>query len=287
MKFDPIIKRLTLISVTLLLMNCATLQELAKIQKPTVKVNKVRVTGINLEKIDLAFDIGISNPNPLAATLAGFDYDFELGGSPFLNGKQNKQVTIEASGKSQIEFPVSLTFDKIYETYQSLKNEDSTTYKLALGLNFNLPILGNTRIPVSKSGNLPLVKIPKVNIASLKLKKLTFSNAKLDLKVDVKNPNGFSMALNKLDYKFKINGKTWATGLSQKKLQIKNSGKSTVTIPVTLNLIEMGRTVYNMITGNRSLNYDFSGDFNLDSSLPMLKNIDLPVTKSGQLKILK
>ncbi|MBC8184238.1 LEA type 2 family protein [candidate division KSB1 bacterium] len=278
---------LAISTLTIILFQCAALQEMVNIQKPRVSVNDVRLTGLNLQKINLVFDVNIQNPNALSATLAGFDYDFQLGGSSFITGRQDKQLIIESMGQSQVEIPVSLTFKEIYQTYQSLKNQDSTNYKLACGLMFDLPVLGRTRIPVSKSGDVPLIKIPKVNIGSLKLKKLSFSGADLLLNLELDNPNNFSFVLDKLNYDFAINSKTWAKGLTQEKLSIKKKGKSTVSIPLTLNFMQMGRTIYNIITSNKTLNYNLIGDVDLNSSIPMMKNVNLPINRSGQIKILK
>lgn len=278
---------LALSTLITILFQCAALQEMVNIQKPRVTVNDVRLTGLNLQKIDLTFDVNIQNPNALSATLAGFDYDFQLGGSSFITGRQDKQLTIESMGQSKVEIPVSLTFKEIYQTYQSLKNQDSTKYKLACGLMFDLPVLGRTRIPVSKSGDVPLIKIPKVNIGSLKLKKISFSGADLLLNLQLDNPNNFSFALDKLNYDFAINNKTWAKGLTQEKLSINKKGKSRVSIPISLNFRQMGTTIYNIVTGNQALNYNLKGNVDLNTSVPMLKNVSLPINRSGQINILK
>lgn len=275
------------LTIFLILLSCAALQEFANIQTPKVNVDNVRLTGLNLEQVNLAFDISIDNPNALAATLAGLDYNFLLNDNSFITGQQAKQLTIAANGKSQLEIPVSLAFKKIYDTYQSLKSQDSTTYRLACGLSFDLPVLGRTRIPVSKTGHVPLIKIPDIKISSLKLNNLSFTSADLTLNLELDNPNAFSLGLEKLDYHFKINDQTWAQGLSQAKMQINQKGKSTISIPVSLNLFEMGRTVYSMITGNSELNYDFNGNVDLNTSVQMLKNFSLPVDKSGKINILK
>ncbi len=275
------------LTLLLVVLSCAALQELTNIQTPRVAVDNVRLTGLNLEQVNLAFELSIDNPNALAATLAGLDYDFLLNDNSFISGQQDKQLTIAARGKSQLEIPVSLSFKKIYDTYQSLKNQDSTSYQFACGLSFDLPVLGRTRIPVSKSGQVPLIKVPDIKIRSLKLNKVTLSSADLALKLELDNPNAFSLGLDKLNYFFKINNQTWAQGLSQEKMQLNKKGKSTLSIPISLNLFEMGRTVYGLITGSSELNYNFSGNADLKTSVPLLNNFSLPVEKSGKIKILK
>ncbi|HDP98161.1 MAG TPA: hypothetical protein ENN22_03130 [bacterium] len=271
----------------LLFIQCAALQEFTSIQKPTLNLEDVQLTGLSLEKINLVFAVAIENPNSFAATLSGFDYDFKLANAPFLNGKQDKKLTIAGGGKSTLEVPLSLKFSDIYQTYQSLKNQDSTDYQISLGLVFDLPVLGKTRIPVSKSGNLPLVKIPKIKLGSLKLKNLSLTRADLDLILELENPNPFSLALDKLNYELKINNSTWASGLTQQKLQIQNKEKSEILLPLSLNLFEMGRTVYGLITGDRSLNYQLGGGMVLDSPISVMAPLQLTFDESGKLNIIK
>ena len=271
----------------LILFSCATLQEIAKVQQPRVNVQNVRFTGMSFDAIDLAFDVAIHNPNPFGAKLSGFDYDFFLNENSFLKGQQNSQLNIEALGQSTVEIPLTLNFKDIYNTYQSLKNQDSTTYKIACGLAFDLPVLGPIRIPVSRSGKVPMLKLPDVKIGSLKLNKITFSSADLELKLKVDNPNSFNFLLNRLNYDFAINGKTWAKGITQNQMQIQEKGESAISIPVSLNFMQMGRTVYGIITGDQKLNYELKGDLDLNTSIPMLGQVNLPIDRVGEINILK
>ncbi|OQX86544.1 hypothetical protein B6D60_06035 [candidate division KSB1 bacterium 4484_87] len=269
----------------LLIFSCATLQQLANVQKPQVRVGQIRLTNLTFDKVDLAVDLNITNPNPVAATLAGFDYNFFLNGQSFLTGNQVKQTTISANGQSTLQIPLSLTFKQIYDTYKSLKNSDSTVYKIAAGLSFDLPIIGKTRIPVQKSGYLPLAKIPSIKLSSLKLKSLNFSSAKVELQLKVDNPNAFSLNINKLNYNFLVNNKQWGVGQIAEVLQINQKGSSTIKIPLSLNFMEIGRTVYSMLTGSSGLSYQLKGDAALTSSLKVMPQLELPFNRSGKINI--
>jgi len=271
----------------LLIVGCAALQELAQVQQPALEFQKVRFTGMTFETVDLAFDVKIKNPNPLSASLAGFDYNFQINGASFLSGQQNAQLTIAANAESALEIPLTLKFKDLYQTYQTLKNQDSSAYKIDTGLMFDLPILGRTRIPVSHEGHLPLIKLPNVKLGSLKLKNINFSGATLELKLNVDNPNNFNLLMNTLDYNFSINGASWAKGLTQKTVTIKEKGESAITIPVSLSFSSMGRTIYNVIMGNEKLNYDLKGNLDVNSSLPLLGRVNLPIDQAGQINILR
>ncbi len=133
-------------------MHCSALKDLANIQKPKVSVEDIRFTGLSLKGLTLLFDIGIENPNSLAVTLAGFNYEFYLDNQLFLQGLQDSAQSILARSKSHLEIPVSLDFQKIYATYQSLKDNDTSIYKMQLGLTFDVPVIGKTTLPLSREG---------------------------------------------------------------------------------------------------------------------------------------
>ncbi|MCU0643687.1 MAG: LEA type 2 family protein, partial [bacterium] len=219
--------------------------------------------------------------------LAGFDFDFQINDASFLKGQQQKQLTVQAMGESMIEIPISLNFKDLYSTFQSLKNQDSSGYKLLGGLSFNLPVLGPTRIPLSKSGKVPNLKLPSVSIGSLKLNNISLTKANLELKLNVDNPNSFNFLMNKLNYDFMVNGKTWVQGLTQNQVQVKEKGASTVSIPISLNFLDMGTALYQMITGNQKLNYQLKGLVDLNSSLPLLGQVSLPIDRAGEINITK
>jgi len=277
---------ITMLIVSLgLLLSCAALQEFANVQKPQLSVANVRLTGISFEDIQLAFDVDIDNPNALSASLAGFDYDFFLGGASFVKGQQDKQLTIESMGKSTVEIPVKLNFKEVYNMFNSLKNQDSTQYKINTGFTFNLPILGDTRIPLSHEGKLPLLKLPNIKVDGLKLKNINFTGANLELKLNVANPNTFNLILNKLNYDFQVNQQSWISGLKEQPISINEKNENEISIPITLNFLQMGKTVYNIVTGNQSVNYSLKGNFDVNSSLPFFKEASIPFDKVGDLNI--
>ncbi len=270
--------------------SCAELTQILQplnVQKPRVNVSQVKLTGLNFSQADLDFKLKIENPNNVAISLAGFDYDFFINDHSFLKGQQDQQSKIEAKGASFVNIPVALNFKQLYETYQSLKNSDSIRYTLKTGLNFNLPILGKIRIPVSTSGRLPTLKMPKIKVKALKLENLGFTSAKLRLQLALENPNAWSMLLNKMDYQFLINGNQWIQGQLNQAQAIDKKAASVLDIPITLNFLQMGRTVYNLLTQPGALNYQLKGNADLQSSIKLLGHFTMPINQSGKVELLK
>lgn len=277
--------RISLFIGLIFIAGCASVQNLMNIKKPDVKVQNVRITGLTFSAIDLSFNLAIDNPNALAISLAGFDYDLILNENSFLKGQQDKSISIESRSTSQVEIPLQLSFRDIYNTFNSLSNKDSSAYEAKFGLNFNLPILGITRIPISKKGAIPLLRLPSVKVSSLKLNKIGLTTASLNLALQVDNANPLQFLLNQFQYDFLVAGKSWANGISDKKMTIAKNGKSEINIPIELNFLQMGQTAYQILTGSNQIDYQFDGNLNFDTSMEMLKNVNLPINTSGKIDL--
>jgi LEA14-like dessication related protein len=156
-----------------------------------------------------------------------------------------------------------------------------------MDLGFNLPVLGVTRIPLHTSGNFPTMKLPSVQLSALKLQNISFSGADLLLKLKVDNPNGWSMNVNSMNYTLNINGTKWLSGTSTQNMSLAEHQESTIDIPFSLNFMEMGRSIYNLLTGEKTLSYTLTGAADLKSSLPLVGSFNLPFDKSGQIDLLK
>ncbi|MEN8168373.1 MAG: LEA type 2 family protein, partial [Pseudomonadota bacterium] len=235
--------------------------------------------------VDLAFDVGVSNPNPVAIALAGLDYDLQLEGSSFMQGDQPLGMTMPANGNSQVEVPLRLGFQQLFNSYHHLKERNETGYELLLGLAFDLPVLGRVRLPVKYSGRLPVPKIPKIKVSSINLQQLSMSGADLQLELDVDNPNAFSLLLNRLNYNLELNGHQVSDGLMSKSVQVAEGGKGRIKLPLSLNFLQLGSGLYSALTRDESLSYKLTGELDATSSNALIGAFRLPVINSGTLGV--
>jgi len=278
-------QRILFLIIISILVGCSTLQELANIQKPAVSVENIQISGLNFNQLDLLFNLGIENPNQLAITLAGLNYEFYLNDQSFVKGISDSTQIIAAKTKSQLEIPVSLDFKNIYQTYQSLKSQDSSDYKMQIGLTFELPVIGRTILPISKEGKVPLIKFPSVKVNSLKLKNLNLTSASLELDINLDNPNSLSLMLNQFNYQLRINQQNWLSGNQSQPQKINAKASQSLKIPFSLNFLEIGQTVYQTLQGNQNLNYDFSGKITVKGSDSLIPSTDIPFTTTGILPL--
>ncbi len=269
-------------------LGCATLQQLAT--QVSVKQPDVEVVGAHLQKLsftdaELNFDVAVKNPNAVGIDLKGFHYDFLINGHSLLAGDKTDALKIPAKGSGMVQIPVTLNFVDLYKTFQALKNKDTVPYQLKGDFSFELPVLGLVKVPASKSGTLPLAKIPKIGIKTLRVKHLSFTKADFECVVKLTNPNGFSLNLKNFDYNFTVAGQKWLAGESAQQKTISAKGQSEIVFPITVNFADIGMSVYRSIVDGKPLPYHFAGKLKLSSSLPVFKNVEWPFRKSGTLSI--
>ncbi len=254
-------------------------------QKPKVSVADQRLTRLDFKRVNMAFGIQVDNPNPIAIQLAGLDYDLKLADQSFVTGKQGKQMRLAASASSRIELPLSISFQELYQGIAALKGKQQIPYELTTGLLINVPLLGKLRYPVTTRGTLPLPRLPELSLQNLSLEKLNFTSATLTLKLAVHNPNAFSLALNRLNYDFKVNGKRWASGNTQALGNLAQQQKSTISLPITLNFMELGSGLYSLLQGGQPLNYSLSGKLDARSGHKLIGSFDMPFDTSGRVAL--
>ncbi len=277
-------------SIIFFLSGCAELLQILKqstMQKPTASVVDTKLTGLSFSQADLLFSVKIDNPNNVAINLAGMDYGLKINNNSLFSGTKNDPLNIGALGSSTIQIPLSLKYEDIYKTVKALTGKDKSTYTFEGGVSFDLPVLGKFRLPLSKSGELPLLKLPKINVKDISLKSLSWSGAAMQLDIAVKGNGGLNLFVDNLSYGLNIAGKKWVGGTVTDKIAVNSSGEKIVSIPFKLDFISMGRALYDIVTGDAELSYNLDGAMNISSDNPLLKAASFSFEDLSKIKISK
>lgn len=132
------------------------------IQEPTVTVQNVTISNASIEKVSLLFDLNVDNPNSMSFHLFSFDYEVALNGEPTLSGTQEVKQLINATAITPIQIPLTIHLTSIYKNVMNLFSKPKDPNYLAkFQLYFDLPVLGRTRIPVTKEGVIPISSVLK------------------------------------------------------------------------------------------------------------------------------
>ncbi|RKZ68246.1 MAG: hypothetical protein DRQ44_04690 [Gammaproteobacteria bacterium] len=275
------INKLLLLLFTVTLFGCAELAKHADTIKPTAKLTGTRLGNINFEQVDLIFDLAVENKNPVSLNLVGLEYDLKIENQSLVSGTTTQAIKLKASSTSPVQLPITLKFDDLKKLPGELWNKDKIAYQLIAQFNVDLPIIGNYAIPVTKKGELPVPKIPDIKIKDVKVKNISFTSADLVALIEVDNPNDFDIAVRNFNYQLKVNQQNWGQGKINKSSNIPKKGKGIIEVPVKLNLLSAGKSVYNALINKTPVEYQLTGNATLDTGLELLKGYNLPLDIKG------
>jgi LEA14-like dessication related protein len=276
----PILKKAVPLFFLLFLLGCAAVKEL--IQPPKVDFESVKLVNFSFDQVTMDFALSIYNPNPIGASLAGYDYAFAIEGNSFLKGDESPSLVLPASGSGTLHIPVTVRFKELYNLFKTTEKQDTVGYQISGHVRPG-GILTGLNIPFSKSGNLPALKVPKVSLSGLKMKGLSFSKIDLELGVNVDNPNIFGFDMSKLDYRLNIEGQEVASGITDQVGQVPKKGKGTVTLPISLSFSGVASTLRSALTG-QAVDCVVTGATTLNTQYGQ---VDLPINVSQNVKIFR
>jgi len=176
---------------------------------------------------------------------------------------------------------VTLKFDDLRKLPGELWQQDRFAYQLDTKIVVDLPIIGNYAIPLSKSGELPVPKMPVIKIKGVKIKNLSLTAAEVVAQVEIDNPNAFDLAFSDFDYQLDINQQNWGQGSISQRSSIPQKAKGMIEIPVKLNIMSMGKSAYQLLSSKQPLEYQLKGAMTLDTGIELLQNYRMPLDIKG------
>mgnify|MGYP001818116875 FL=1 len=284
------LRRVLILSFTLILTlfvsGCAELTKHAEAIKPTAKLTGINLKSIDFEKAELLFDFAVENKNPFTLDLAGLDYNLIIAEQSLISGVTAKGIKLKANSTSPVQVPVSLKFDDLKKLPGEIWGKDNFDYKLDTVINVMLPYIGNYAVPVTKTGQLPVPKLPRISIKGMKVQNLSFTTANVIAQIEIDNPNAFELALSNLDYQLNINQQEWGHGKVAETRNIPRKGTTVIDIPISLNLLSVGQTSYKMLLHKADMDYQLKGNVDVETGIEMMKAIKLPLDIQGTTSLL-
>jgi len=131
---------------------------------PTAEIVDVQVKDLAMTTATLLFDVEVSNPYSQALPLTGVEYVLSSGGERFLSGDASLEGEIPAGGSQVLPIPVKLDFMRIVSMLQDVSPGSTMPYDADVALSVELPLAGTFRLPMKKSGELDIPRMPSVSL---------------------------------------------------------------------------------------------------------------------------
>lgn len=250
---------------------------------PTVRWDRMRVDHVDFEGLDVAFVFDVDNPYPVDMRLASFTYDLDLDGTGFLDGTSSDGLDVPASGSSKVRVPAHLGFADVVQLVGGLKGRDAVGFALKGDLAVDTP-LGPVSVPYERQGDIPVLKAPGIEPKAVRLGSVELLQNRATVEVDVALTNhatSDAYGLHGFAYGIELGGKRVIDG-ALADLSVAAGATEVRTIPVTLNLLQLGTAVANAVTQKKPVDVRLDADLQVDTPLGA---IPLAVDRTVSLRV--
>ena len=245
--------------LALALSGCAALESLAKsaFDPPKLEFVSWSADSLDAEGVTIALHYKLTNPNPQGFRLSRVGWALDLEGKPAAKGDMPSGLTIPSRGAAPLDVPVRLRWRDVPGLVQLVATRSDVAFKVT-GRAAVASGLGDVEVPFSREGRLPLPRIPRVGIESVKVRPLSLGTVSVDLKLRVDNGNSFPLPVGALAYGLKLDGSPVATGDGHPLAAVPAHGAATVSIPVRISLAAAGPALQRLLSGD-SVPVDLDG----------------------------
>ena len=252
---------------------------IGSLKKPKAEIAGVHLGDFNIDAATLLFDVKVTNPYKVPLPLANVDYMLTCDNMRFLSGNADIQDTIPSGESKTVSIPAQINFMETLQILKQIKPGSIVPYTADLGMSVNPPGADRLRLPLSKSGELPIPAIPDVAIQEIRWKELSLDSASGVIRLNVANPNAFPFDLTKLSYALSLADVDVASaGIDQNVSFAESGGANTLEIPVSFSPRALGLAAFKMLMGDGA-GYMLDGLMDVETPYG---SIPMPLKASGK-----
>lgn len=251
------------------------------LNEPAVSFHSVSITDLSFTGAEMLAKINLKNDNPISIPFPELDWELMVSGGSFIKGTVTNGKAIAARTTTVVDVPFSVTYEELYKVMSNLIGADEAPYQVNLGVRFPIPLLDQKTFTASFDGSIPMLKIPALSFGGVKFNSLSLSKVEFVLTWAVDNKNAFALNLDKLDYRFSVNGASWASGSAPKGLSLPARGSTQIPITVSINTGSMIQSILSLAVGGKAVSYECGGEAALALQGLDAAALRLPFTYSG------
>ena len=213
--------------------------------RPTVTLDDVGLAAINLQKVDLVFDLLVSNPNPVSLDVSGLDYALTAIGQELAKGTTGEGSKIAANADGHVKVPVSLSYDTLRSLWQKASAHEAVPFELAADVGFKafgMPI----KVPLKHAGEIPPMYAPSFSFRQVRPAGID----SVEVLFDVENPNSFELPLQALAGALKYGDSTLLTVEKSSLPAVAARSKTTLAMPIKLDAAGIAKIAGGLATGS-------------------------------------
>lgn len=261
--------------------SCESLESLVQPLPPEVSLQDVRLTELSFTTAGLVADVEIFNPNSFAISLERFSYVLSVEEQAFLSGENPERVSIAAGGQESLTLPFEIAFAEALNVARAGIESNELDYMAQVNFVFDVPFLGEVRLPVEHSGTLPVPRPPRPELRTVRLDSIGLRAAELTMTLAVENPNVFGFVLETVQYELLVQGRSWARGRISEGTRLPAEEVTELDISFGLSFLELGAGVFQLLRGAEQLEYRLEGLSAVRPDHPLVPPAEFPLSQAG------
>jgi LEA14-like dessication related protein len=234
------------------------------VERPVITLEAARVDSLGFLGLELVFACRIENPNPFPLSVARVSYGLALEGRKAASGSIATPLAIEPAtpdglGTGSILVPVSVRFADVPAFAPLLSLDRDAGYALTGEVTFETPA-GRIAIPLSQTGRLAVPRAPRFRAGKAMLRSASPFEVKLEMSVDVHNPNAFAIPAGRIRYGLFLSDREVARTDVVIAEPIAGGASAAVIVPVSISVLKAGKAAARLLLPFASLDVGVKGE---------------------------
>lgn len=217
---------------------------------PTVKFQRLDLTSIDFETINVDFVFDVENPNPIDIPLSSFSYALGFEGIEVLSGDDPDGLRLGSEGTSELALPIAIDFANIFEAVTATRGLDYIGFGLQGNFGFDTD-LGPVAIEFDEEGSFPALRLPKFDLGQLRVESASEDRIGLGLDVNIDNDHGSALDFSNLDFTMKVAGVRLGAGRMAEMDEVPGASSKNVTIPLSVNFEDAANALGEVADGEQ------------------------------------
>lgn len=253
---------------------------------PDLQSAKTVIDEITADSLKGKLTLRVKNSLPLTIDIDSLQYKVTLDGDTVTKGYDDTGIRIESKSNDEVTVPIKVNIRSFYQKVRQLES-DSAMVGIHAVLYNHFPVVGSKAIPVNFTKKIYIPKLPKVEVDGIDLSNMGLKGGKLQVKVKVTNYSAMPYTVNGFTYHFKMSDNIDLKGKSDQNFNFDKPGTEIITIPVDIDLNQVGEAAVKILFKSEDTPYTFAGNMHIVTDNAALGKFNMAFQNSGTIKELK
>ena len=265
--------------LAILIAGCSSLDEVIEsAPKPSARILGAGVRNLSLQSLDLVFDVEVSNPYSVSLPLVDLNYTLGSNGKQLLSGSIKPSGSVPAKGASVLQLPARLDLAGLVKTLPNVKPGAIVPYEARLNVIVDVPVIGETSLPLQRKGDIPVPALPQITLLSFDVGNLSVDEVRAEARLRVKNTNRFQIDLAGIRFDLALGNRKVASTRLRASPKLAPGQITVLKIPLSASPRALGSGVLDVLRGSDA-DYAISGRLDVKTRYGELA---LPFSQRGK-----